>query len=58
MNAKPTLYFAINMVLIATLHFLGPIENIQEYAIQVKNNTEKTEKDVEQIKDDVTNIKG
>ena len=46
------------MFLIATLHFLGPIEIIQENAVQVKNTTEKTDQDVKQIKGNVSKIKG
>ena len=58
MDVEWTLYLAINMFLIATLHFLGPIEIIQENAVQVKNTTEKTDQDVKQIKGNVSKIKG
>ena len=46
------------ILLLITLHFLGPIENIQEDAGQVKSTTKEIGQDVRQIKDDVTKIKG
>ena len=52
------------MFLIATLHFLGPIKNVQENFAEVKITTEKTGKtgqtgqDVAQMKDGVAQIKG
>ena len=46
------------ILLLITLHFLGPIENIQEDAGQLKSTTKEIGQDVRQIKDDVTKIKG
>ena len=46
------------ILLLITLPFLGPIENIQEDAGQVKSTTKEIGQDVRQIKDDVTKIKG
>ena len=46
------------MFLIATLHFLGPIKNVQENLAEVKITTEKTGQDVAQMKDGVAQIKG
>ena len=46
------------ILLLITLHFLGPIENIQEDAGQLKSTAKETGQDVRQIKDDVTKIKG
>ena len=53
-----TFYLTICILLLITLHFLGPIENIQEDAGQVKSTTKEIRQDVRQIKDDVTKIKG
>ena len=53
-----TFYFTICILLLITLHFLGPIENIQEDIVHLKNTTKETGQDVRQIKDDVTKIKG
>ena len=53
-----TFYLTICILLLITLHFLGPIENIQEDAGQVKSITKEIGQDVRQIKDDVTKIKG
>lgn len=53
------------MFLLTTLHFPGPIENVQENVTQVKNVTKetnvtakKTDQNVTQIKDEVNKIKG
>ena len=58
MNMELTFYLTICILLLITLHFLGPIENIQEDAGQVKSTTKEIRQDVRQIKDDVTKIKG
>ena len=58
MNVELTFYLTICILLLITLHFLGPIENIQEDAGQVKSTTKEIGQDVRQIKDDVTKIKG
>ena len=46
------------MLLLITLHFLGPIEKIQEDAGQLKSTTKETGQYVRHIKDDVIKIKG
>ena len=58
MNVELTFYLTIYILLLITLHFLGPIEKIQEDAEQLKSTTKETGQDVRQIKDDVTKIKG
>lgn len=58
MNVELTFYLTICILLLITLHFLGPIEKIQEDAGQVKSTTKEIGQDVRQIKDDVTKIKG
>ena len=58
MNVELTFYLTICILLLITLHFLGPIENIQEDAGQLKSTTKEIGQDVRQIKDDVTKIKG
>ena len=58
MNVELTFYLTIYILLLITLHFLGPIEKIQEHAGQLKSTAKETGQDVRQIKDDVTKIKG
>ena len=58
MNVELTFYLTIYILLLITLHFLGPIEKIHEDAGQLKSTTKETGQHVRQIKEDVTKIKG